>query len=520
MKVASIAQVREIERAADRSLLSFQQMMLNAGAEASELLQQRIPIDAASKITFLIGKGNNGGDGLVMARELARTTRADPQLYLLGARDHADLNYRAVLDAGLSLASAADDHNGKQLSNLVESADIIVDAILGIGARLPLRGPAAKTLETVNDCLRKRKTRPFVLAIDCPSGIDCDTGDADANVIAADLTISFIAGKPGLFVFPAARYVGDLEIATIGIPERFPQLARIKTTAFNARIASSLLPERPLDGHKGSFGKVLLVAGSEHYIGAIALAAEAAYRSGAGLVTVATTRRLIETVAGSLREPTWLPLAERDGGIAETALDAVLAAAEACDALLIGCGLGTRESTREFQRRLFARGSLPALVLDADALNLLQRDARWWDALPPGTIITPHPGELARLTDLSANEVNADRWDVARQCADRWNLVLVLKGAHTLIAAPDGRTCVLPIKTDALSTAGTGDILAGLITGLRAQGLNAFDSARLGACIHASAGVIAAQNAGSSRSVIAGDVLSALGSSFAALERL
>lgn len=520
MKVASISQVREIERAADRSLLSYEQMMLNAGAAASELLQERIPINAATKITFLIGKGNNGGDGLVMARELARTTRADLQLYLLDARDRADSNYRAVLDAGISLASAADDHNGKQLSALVDSADVIVDAILGIGARLPLRGSAAKTLETVNDCLRERTARPFVLAIDCPSGIDCDTGDADAKAIAADLTISFIAGKPGLFVFPAAHYVGDLEIAAIGIPDRFPQLARIKTTVVDAPLASSLLPYRPLDGHKGSFGKVLLVAGSQHYIGAIALAAEAAYRSGAGLVTVATTRRLVDTVAGRLREPTWLPLQEIDGGIAESAADAVLTAAEGCDALLIGCGLGTRESTRAFQRSVLARGSLPALVLDADALNLLSRDARFWDALPPGTIITPHPGELARLTDLSANEVNAERWRIASQCADRWNLVLVLKGAHTLIAAPDGRTSVLPIKTDALSTAGTGDILAGLIAGLRAQGLSAFDSARLGAYIHASAGIIAAQNVGSSRSVIAGDALSALGASFAALERL
>lgn len=520
MKVASIAQVREVERAADRALLSYEQMMVNAGAAASELLQTRIPINASTKITFLIGKGNNGGDGLVMARELARTTRAELQLYLLDTRDRADLNYRAVLDAGLSLASAADDHNGKQLSGLVQSADIIVDAIFGIGARLPLRGPAAKTLETVNDCLRGRGARPFVLAIDCPSGIDCDTGDADANVIAADLTISFIAGKRGLFVFPAARYVGDLEIAAIGIPESFPQLARIKTTVVDARLASSLLPDRPLDGHKGSFGKVLLVAGSEHYIGAIALAAEAAYRSGAGLVTVAATRRLVETVAGRLREPTWLSLPERDGGIAESAVDAVVKATNGSDALLIGCGLGTRKSTRAFQRSVLTRGSLPALVLDADALNLLSRDARWWDVLPSGTIITPHPGELARLTDLSATEINADRWCVVSKCADRWNLVLLLKGAHTLIAAPDGRISVLPFKTDALSTAGTGDILAGLIAGFRAQGLSAFDSARLGAYIHASAGIIAAQSVGSSRSVIAGDVLSAVGASFAALERL
>lgn len=538
MKVASVRQLRAIEASADRSVMSYQRMMQNAGAAASDLLQRRFAISNATKITILIGIGNNGGDGLVMARDLARSTGADIRLYLLEARESSDKNYLAALNAGLPLTVATEDGNSQRLTQLILTADIIVDAVLGIGGRPPMRGEAAKLLEAVSACLRQRaadvekrhnstqssdhdthqERRPFVLAIDCPSGIDCDTGEADENVIAADTTISFIAGKPGLFTFPAARFVGDLEISAIGIPDNLPELDQVKATVVDKRVASSLLPARPLDGHKGSFGKVMVAAGSSNYIGAIALAAESAYRAGAGLVTIAATRRLCEIVAGSLREPTWLPLPEVDGAIAERAAETVIEEATSYDSLLVGCGLGTHDSTREFLRRLLACGSLPPLVLDADALNLLSRDAEWWTSIPADTVITPHPGELARLTSLSAREINADRWNVAHQCAEAWSVVFLLKGAHTLVAAPDGRVSVIPFKTDALSTAGTGDVLAGLIAGMRAQGLSAFDSARLSAYVHASAGAIAAEAVGSSRSVIAGDVLSSIGHSFAALE--
>ncbi len=540
MKVASVGQLRAIEAAADRAVMSYERMMQNAGAAASAMLKRRCAIDNATKITILIGKGNNGGDGLVMARDLARSTDAAISLYLLELRDPSDKNYQAALSEGLSLTLAAEDRDGQRLARFIMDADIIVDAVLGIGGRPPLRGEAGKLLSTINDCLRRRaadaerrynfnpgadyagrkERRPFIFAVDCPSGIDCDTGEADENVIAADATISFIAGKPGLFTFPAAGYVGELEISTIGIPETLPELDEVKATVVDKGTASALLPARPLDGHKGSFGKVIVAAGSPNYIGAIALAAESAYRAGAGLVTIAATRRLCEIVASSLREPTWLPLPAVDGAIAERAVETVIQRVSSYSALLVGCGLGIHESTRAFLRRLLASDSLPPLVLDADALNHFSRNTEWWASLPPGAIITPHPGELARLSGSSAREINADRWTVARQCAEAWRVVLVLKGAHTLVAAPDGRVSVLPFKTDALSTAGTGDVLAGLIAGLRAQGLSAFDSACLGAYAHASAGVIAADIVGSSRSVIAGDVLSSIGRAFAALETL
>lgn len=538
MKVASVREVREIEAAADRSIMSYGQMMRNAGAAASRLLQQRYPIDATTRVAFLIGKGNNGGDGLVMAHDLALSTEANISLYLLEARDSADANFQAALHAGLSLSLATDDDAHQQLTALLSGADVIVDALLGIGVRLPLRGGAASILATVNDILSQRaaeavelsedepsgpdttsiQQRPFVLAIDSPSGVDCDTGEADDHVIAADTTITFIAGKPGLFMFPAAGYVGEVKVAPIGIPESLPELDRIDATIVDGRLAASLLPARPLESHKGTYGKAMVVAGSPNYIGAIALAGEASYRAGAGLVTIACAPKLIEIVAGYLREPTWLPLPHADNAIAECACETVVDAAKGYDSLLVGCGLGLDDRSQRFLLRLVNRNKLPPLILDADALNIMSRVPRWWVQLPPGTILTPHAGEMARLSGKSAADINLNRWAAARHYATTWKVVLLLKGAHTLVAAPDGRISVIPFKTDALSTAGTGDVLAGLIAGLRAQGLSAFDSAGLGAYVHASAGVIAAETVGSGRSVVAGDVLSALGRAFATLE--
>ena len=533
VKVASVREVRRIEAAADRSVMSYAQMMLKAGEAAGAFLQARFPIGAGDRIVFLIGKGNNGGDGLVMARDLAAATKAAIHLYLLEPRDAEDSNYQSALEAGLPVDLATDDYDGKRLNELIKSADVIVDALFGIGLRPPLRPATAKVLEQVNSCLAQLEgdpaapyrlaaaghagpsaRRPFILAIDCPSGIDCDSGAADAAALAADATISFIAAKPGLFTFPAVSYVGELAVATLGLPEELPELSQLQTTMTDGRRAAELLPRRPLDGHKGSFGKVMLVAGSPNYIGAIALAGEAAGRSGAGLVTVATTRDLIAAIAGRLREPTWLPLPDVDGAIAQDASATVCEAVSGYDALLVGCGLGLHASTSAFVLSLLESVALPPLIIDADGLNALSRQEAWWRQLPKDTIVTPHSGEMARLTGLSTAQINADRWRVATECAARWNLVVVLKGAHTIIAAPDGRASVIPFKTDALGTAGTGDILAGLIAGIRGQGVDAFDCACLGAYIHALAGTIAAADVGSSRAVIAGDVLPALGRAF------
>ncbi len=538
IKVASVREIREIEAAADRSAVSYAQMMVNAGVEASACLQSRVDISARTRILFLIGKGNNGGDGLVMAHDLAMNTAADIRLYLIEARDLDAVPAQDSAQRDLPTITHDEDRYKSRLKQWAREADIIVDAIFGIGARLPLGGDAVEILRCVGDCLEAmaadkpagalsptrpesgiRGRGPFVFAMDCPSGVDCGSGSADPSALAADLSLTFIAAKPGLFIFPAAGLAGELAISDIGIPQDLPELGRLSATVVDGALAASLLPQRPLDGHKGTFGKVMLAVGSANYIGAAALAGEAAGRSGAGLVTIAASERNIGIVASGLREPTWLPLADTLGAIDESASDALAAAARGYQALLIGCGLGLHESTRAFVWRLLQAAALPPLVIDADALNALSERPEWWRPLHDDTIITPHSGEMARLTGLAMAKIQADRWRVARHYAAAWGLVVALKGAHTIIAAPDGRASVIPFKSDALATAGTGDVLAGLIAGLRAQGATAYDSARLGAYVHGLAGVIAAERVKSSRSVIAGDLLAALGRAFDRIER-
>ena len=272
MKVVTVEQMRQLEAAIDESLFSYQQLMQAAGQSAADYLIRRLDINAQTTITFLIGKGNNGGDGLVMAYELASRTKAQIRLYLLEARSGDDVNFAAVSDDGLFVANATDDHDMRLLKSMISSSDVVVDALFGIGLRLPMRGTAAKLLRTVNLLVQHRPPeeddlipidgravagpqhggRPFVFAIDCPSGIDCDMGQADTNALQADETITFIAAKTGLFTFPAAKYVSELLISSLGIPASFPELKRIQRSIVDRRAAVSMLPERPRRWSQGN----------------------------------------------------------------------------------------------------------------------------------------------------------------------------------------------------------------------------------------------------------------------------
>jgi ADP-dependent NAD(P)H-hydrate dehydratase / NAD(P)H-hydrate epimerase len=538
MKVVSVEAIREIEAAVDASIITYEQMMLNAGNATGTYLLNRLDITSQTHIILLIGKGNNGGDGLVIAHHLAQHSQAQIQLYMLEQRSTDDSNYKAVIEDQLFITLADDDDDSHILKNMISNADIIIDAIFGIGVRLPLYDTTTRILSTINQLITPifasygdvttidptlpnqlpKKNKPFILAIDCPSGINCNTGEADPNTIPADETITFIAAKYGMFTFPAAKYIGKLVLSQIGIPDSQTDLHEQPHFIIDNHTVKNRLPHRPVDGHKGTFGKVFIVAGSRNYIGATALSGESAYRSGAGLVTIATTTPIIQIIASQLREPTFIHLPDKEGAIAETATNTVIESSNGYTSLLIGCGLGQHDTTKAFVKNLLTHHNLPSLIIDADALNILSQMDNWWGLLPQNTIITPHVGEMARLTNLSTSDINANRWQIASQKAKEWNLIVVLKGAHTLVASPDGEVGVIPFKTDALGTAGTGDVLAGLIAGLHAQGTSAFDSAVVGTYIHALAGIIAIQQVGNSRSVIARDVLNAIGVAFAQVE--
>lgn len=563
--IASIEQIRAIEAAADADGYSYESMMDAAGRAVADRANALLDGIDSPRVTILVGAGNNGGDGLVAGLYMAQDNPdVDVRFYLLADRD--DTYTQTVEAAGLFLAKSEDDADKRLLRNMVASADLVIDALFGIGVRLPIQGEAQKILRNVNREVNARRSAtpdsliinparsnqvpsapPIkVLAVDCPSGVNCDTGEQDSNVIPADETITFIAAKKGLLHYPAADSAGDLLIADIGISSKLAPLKAIQDFVVDADTVKQKLQHRTSDGHKGTFGRAFVLAGSINYIGAPALAAEAAYRAGAGLVTVGAPSSVIMALAGQLREVTWMMLPHDMGVIAEGAAQMVFKDINKMKSLLIGPGLGTEKTTGEFIKTILtssqnsakkpSRRSLgfgiqpddadktdtdndimiPPLVIDADGLNLLAEMDEWWTLLPTGTIITPHPGEMARLCDIETADVQANRWELAREKAKEWDVIVVLKGAYTVIASPNDLV-VLPFAVDALATAGTGDVLAGLIVGLLAQGIQPLDAAIIAAYVHGLAGTVLAHKT-SSRSVTAGDVIASIGEAFKQIE--
>ena len=565
IRVVSVDQMRQIEAAADSAGISYSDMMQNAGTAIArrviDILSQ-LPDPNDARVTLLIGPGNNGGDGLVAGRVIAENSGALVRFYLLARRAEDDPLMKAVTDKGLFVAYAEDDQRFRVLVNQVASATVVVDALFGIGVKLPLKDTAAKLLRAVHQALDEegesdnsaplqlvtpvphRATRPYILAVDCPSGLDCDTGELDKNALHADETVTFIAAKPGLFSFPGAVAVGALTVASAGVPENTEVLKDAPRAIADPNTVRALLPERPAGSNKGTFGKVMILGGSVNYTGAPGLAARAAYASGAGLVTVGAPAPIVAALAGNLLETTWMLFPHDMGVLSLDAAPLIRKEAANFTAMLVGPGWGREKTTGELLARLlggdaasskgrrsigFGSGSakeqqpsegekLPPLVIDADGLNLLSEMTEWWKLLPENTILTPHPGEMARLAATTTEDVQARRWEIAGEKARDWNVILVLKGAHTLVAAPDGRVTALPFKTSALAKAGTGDVLAGVIVGLLAQGLAPYDAAVVGGYLHGLAGEQAAQKLGTERSVAASDVVAALADAFRLLK--
>jgi NAD(P)H-hydrate epimerase len=340
--------------------------------------------------------------------------------------------------------------------------------------------------------------------------MDCDSGEVSPECIPAERTITMAAVKQGLLKFPAYPLVGRLDVAEIGLPKGGEDLQawrEVKSFVIEAESVRRSLPKRPLDAHKGTFGTALIVAGSASYTGAALLAGRAAYRVGSGLVTLAVPELLHPILAGLFTESTWLLLPQADGAIAAPAARIILENLERTTAVLVGPGFGMAETTGKFIDRLLSGEGLPPMVIDADGLKLLREQPNWAARLPAPAVLTPHPGEMGVLTGLTVQQIQSNRLETALHYSQEWGHVIVLKGAFTVIASPDGQAAVLPIASPALARAGSGDVLAGLITGLLAQGVPAFEAAIAGAWIHAAGGLRAAAALGSTASVLAGDIL-------------
>ena len=508
MKIVTSSQMRQAEEACARIGIATDSLMEKAGKAVAEEVRRIQGDISGQNVLILIGPGNNGGDGLVCARYLYGWG-ARVSLWLATERADDDPNLEMVRERGIACVSATEDDNLERFETVLAEVGVVIDALFGTGKVRPLEGAIAGILGRVAKAKKERSSLRIV-AVDLPSGLDADTGAVDEVCLYADSTITLAFPKPGLFNLPGAERVGELTVADIGIPEDLvPPTSAGLITESRAR---EMLPVRPMVANKGSFGRVMVVAGSVNYVGAAYLASSGAVRVGAGLVTLAIPGSLLPILAAKLAEVTYLPLPETgEGTVAATAVKQITSNLENYRVLLVGCGLGGGQGVKLLVKSLvqMRKENLPQMVLDADALNALSNVPNWWREFDRQAILTPHPGEMARLAGTSVDEIQKDRIDICRGLASEWHKVIVLKGAYTVVAGPDGRCQVSPVANPGLASAGTGDVLAGVIAGLVSQGLPLFEAACLGVHLHGAAGEMVKSELGDA-GMTASDLLMAL----------
>ncbi|MDR7483072.1 MAG: NAD(P)H-hydrate dehydratase [Armatimonadota bacterium] len=472
----------------------------------------RLVRGATPHAVVVAGKGNNGGDGLVAARVLA-ALGWDVRVLLL-ARDvevagDAAVNLQAARHAGVEVTNL-DSTGVRGLRPALAAADLIIDALFGTGFRGPAVGLAARAIEAMN-----ASGRP-VLAIDIPSGVHGDTGAVEGPAVRARATVTMGLPKLGLVLLPGAEYAGTVWVASVGHPRRLLDSPEITTRLVTRAMVDAAVPPRPLDAHKGQFGRVLVIAGAVGYTGAPVLAALGALRGGAGLVRLAVPASIYPIVAASVIEGMPVPLADEEGALAASAADQVLALAGEADVIACGPGLSRLHGPRQVVRRLLLDSRRP-LVLDADALNCLADEADVLGQARVPVVLTPHPGELARLLGTDAGAIQRGRLDAAREAAARFHAVVVLKGARTLVASPEGEVFVVPTGNPAMATGGMGDVLTGAVAAFVGQGLAPLAAAWVAAYLHGLAGDLAA--ASRPGGLLARDVAAALPQALGAVRR-
>lgn len=506
MKIATAKEMREIDRLAIEAYgIPEVVLMENAGTEVARSVIKQIGSLRGKKICVFSGKGNNGGDGFVAARHL-HNQGAKVKVYVLGDAEAiqgaAKINLDILLAMEVDIMQLISERDWDKVKIALAFSDCLIDGLLGSGFRNGLSLEMEKLIHMINDAQKP------TIAIDLPSGVEADTGRVTSAAVRADLTISFGLPKLGLLFYPGASFAGEIVVADIGLPNVLLCGEHIKQNMINTNTVKRMLVKRAPDAHKGSCGKVLVIAGSLGMTGAAALASSAALRAGAGVVILGIAQSLQEIVSMKLNEVMTRPLPEFEKGvIGESALPELLDMAMQCDVVVVGPGLGTNPSTARLIHE-FVRQADRQLIIDADAVNAYQG---MWESLRNAKlmpVLTPHLGELAKLFQLSVEEVKDDLIGVARMAAEKCNSIIVLKNARTVVAYPDGTLYVNIKGNSGMATAGSGDVLAGVIGSLFAQGMPSHSAAVSGVYLHALAGDLAA-NAGMV-GLIAGDIAYAL----------
>ncbi len=508
MKILNTNQMRRSEQECAEIGLTSAILMENAGRAVAEQVKHIVGNINNKHIIILIGPGNNGGDGLVTARYL-HDWGAQITLLLFSERSSSDQNLKLIHERQINCVNVSARFDITELSLLLKSAGIVIDSLFGTGKLRRLDNHYSQVLETISK-VKQQLPQLQIIALDLPSGLNADSGSIDPACLKADETITLGFPKMGLFSPSASDWVGRLSIVDIGIPAHL--VDNVQNELITENWARATLPSRPLQANKGTFGRVLVNAGSKEYIGAAFLACTGAIRVGAGIVTLATPASLHAIMAVKLTEVTHLPLPEtKQGTIMVTkAAQLIHNNLSRFDVLLSGCGIGQGRATSRFIRSLLMGTHLALpVVLDADALNILAKITNWWQQLTNDAILTPHPGEMARLAGMSVDNIQLGRINIARAMASKWRKIVVLKGAHTVVASPDGRCQVSPFCNPGLATGGTGDVLSGIISGLLAQKVPLFEAATLGVFLHGKAGEIIKNKYGDT-GMMASDLLPAL----------
>lgn len=514
MRILTTAQVRALEAAWIKHCHENWGMVLMelAGLGASRMLLELMEGMPAT-VTVVCGRGNNGGDGLVVARHLHRAG-LDVSVFIIGSPSQGSGNSKEnqtnrdiLQNLGLEIEYVT-DNDLEPLKSAVMETSAVVDALLGTGLDRPVEGLMAQVIELINE-----SGRP-VLSIDIPSGINSDTGQEMGPSIRAQATATFGSIKPGLLCHPGARNAGEIRIIDIGMPmpetlpeemrDSLPQLEIPRWWLATVYDVQDKLPERKADSHKGDFGQVLLVAGSLGMSGASVMAAKSCLRSGAGLAVIATTRSLLPNLPAE--EIIYRGLSETESGtISPQAMRDVEQEMERADVMVIGPGLSSNLETIQFVQELIKKVRCDCVV-DADGLNALSQNPKVLMEAEGGFIFTPHPKELSRLMGKTVKEVQSDRIRAAQDAAKRFGATIVLKGAHTVVATPDDDVFIIPTGNSGMATAGSGDVLSGIIAGLLAQGMKRTWAAVCGAYIHGAAGDLAAAELGED-GMIASDII-------------
>jgi NAD(P)H-hydrate epimerase len=507
MLVVTRAEMRELDRLTiEVHGTPGHVLMERAGAGATEAFWRAFP-GVRTRPVVVAGKGNNGGDGFVVARSLRKRGVRCEVVLLARAQDvrgDAARNLRAFVRARGRLIEAPGAAGVAAVRGALEGRRVIIDAIFGTGLNAPVEGPVAEVISLINACGLP------VFAIDIPSGLDADRGEALGTAVQAEATATFGFPKVGQVLYPGADHVGTLSVIDIGIAAEAVAAVGPKMRLLAGAEMGVLLAPRRRDAHKGDAGHVLIVAGGRGKCGAAVLAAEGAARAGAGLTTLALPEVERPLVATQLREVMTVSLAAAADGLfgapVASELEGIFAT-KSC--VVVGPGIGVSDGTRALVQALVTRCPLP-LVIDADGLNCLADNLAALQARPGPTVLTPHPGEMSRLIGMPIQAVQADRVGVARQCATRTGACVVLKGARTVVATPDGSAAINLTGNPGMASGGMGDVLAGVIGALCAQGLPAEDAAGLAVYLHGMAADLAAAERGGEIGLIASDVIGSL----------